>query len=194
MSKARGDLNCKCLCAQTAVLPNVTVWNQLTVAKSSSACLTKKAATLATESACARHRGTLPPRNVAPPGCVMPESTFLQESSSASFTKLSCVRAADCSLRHAPVELARTGDRNPAVPRKARPAPGSGFHVITFGAPRRTSCKPCESKKLLRTINVPTKYATNVGFGSGGADALYITGVFDQCKPPFPETVYRWTP
>jgi len=87
-----------------------------------------------------------------------------------------------------------TGDRNPAVPRKARPAPGSGFHVITFGAPRRTSCKPCESKKLLRTINVPTKYATNVGFGSGGADALYITGVFDQCKPPFPETVYRWTP
>jgi gluconolactonase len=50
-----------------------------------------------------------------------------------------------------------------------------------------------EDKKLVRTIEVPTPYVTNVGFGPTGADTLYITGAFEQWKPPFPGVVYRWT-
>jgi sugar lactone lactonase YvrE len=41
--------------------------------------------------------------------------------------------------------------------------------------------------------NVPTPYVTNVAFGPSGADTLYITGAFDQWKPPFPGAEYRRT-
>jgi sugar lactone lactonase YvrE len=47
--------------------------------------------------------------------------------------------------------------------------------------------------KLVRTIGVPTPYVTNVNFGPDGAGTLYITGVFDPWKAPFPGAVYRWT-
>ena len=50
-----------------------------------------------------------------------------------------------------------------------------------------------EEKKLVRMIKVSTPCVTNVAFGPGGADTLYITGAFDQWKPPFPGAVYRWT-
>ncbi len=50
-----------------------------------------------------------------------------------------------------------------------------------------------EDKKLVRTIEVPTPYVTNMGFGADGAGTVYITGVFDQWKTPFPGAVYRWT-
>jgi sugar lactone lactonase YvrE len=49
-------------------------------------------------------------------------------------------------------------------------------------------------KKLVRTITVPTPYVTNVNFGADGANTLYITGVFDPWKEPYPGAVYRWTP
>ena len=51
-----------------------------------------------------------------------------------------------------------------------------------------------EERKLVRAISVPTPFVTNVGFGPAGSDAVYITGAFDQWKPPFPGAVYRWTP
>lgn len=51
-----------------------------------------------------------------------------------------------------------------------------------------------ESRKLVRTIEVPTPYVTNMAFGPVGADTLFITGVFDPWKPPYPGAVYRWTP
>jgi len=47
-------------------------------------------------------------------------------------------------------------------------------------------------KKLQRIITVPTPYVTNLNFGTDGADTLYITGVFDPWKAPFPGAVYRW--
>jgi len=50
-----------------------------------------------------------------------------------------------------------------------------------------------EEKKLVRMIEVPTPYVTNVAFGPPGVGTLYITGAFDQWKPPFPGAVYRWT-
>jgi gluconolactonase len=49
-----------------------------------------------------------------------------------------------------------------------------------------------EDRKLVRTIDVPTPYVTNMAFGSDGADTVFITGAFEQWKPPFPGAVYRW--
>jgi gluconolactonase len=51
-----------------------------------------------------------------------------------------------------------------------------------------------EDRKLVRTIAVPTPYVTNIGFGPPGSNALFITGAFEQWKPPFPGVVYRWGP
>jgi gluconolactonase len=47
-------------------------------------------------------------------------------------------------------------------------------------------------KKLVRIITVPTPYVTNMNFGADGAGTVYITGVFDPWKAPFPGAVYRW--
>jgi gluconolactonase len=47
-----------------------------------------------------------------------------------------------------------------------------------------------EQRKLVRMIEVPTPYVTNMGFGPSGA--VFITGAFEQWKPPFPGAVYRW--
>jgi gluconolactonase len=47
--------------------------------------------------------------------------------------------------------------------------------------------------KLVRIITVPTPYVTNMNFGADGAGTLYITGVFDPWKAPFPGAVYQWT-
>jgi gluconolactonase len=49
-----------------------------------------------------------------------------------------------------------------------------------------------EDRKLVRTIDVPTPYVTNMAFGPDGADTVFITGAFEQWKPPFPGAVYRW--
>lgn len=47
-------------------------------------------------------------------------------------------------------------------------------------------------KQLVRSIDVPTPYVTNLNLGPDGTDTLYITGAFDQRKPPYPGAVYRW--
>ena len=47
--------------------------------------------------------------------------------------------------------------------------------------------------KLVRTIEVPVPFITNLTFGPDGASTVYITGSFDQWKPPYPGVVYRWT-
>jgi gluconolactonase len=49
-------------------------------------------------------------------------------------------------------------------------------------------------KNLVRIIAVPTPYVTNVNFGPDGAGSVYITGVFDPWKAPYPGAVYRFTP
>jgi gluconolactonase len=48
-------------------------------------------------------------------------------------------------------------------------------------------------KKLVRRIEVPTPFVTNIAFGPQGADPVFITGAFEQWKPPFAGAVYRWT-
>jgi sugar lactone lactonase YvrE len=48
-------------------------------------------------------------------------------------------------------------------------------------------------RKLVRIVSVPTRNVTNLGFGPEGAATLFITGVFQQFKPPYRGTVYRWS-
>jgi gluconolactonase len=48
-----------------------------------------------------------------------------------------------------------------------------------------------DDKKLVRMITVPTPFVTNVAFER---NVVFITGAFEQWKPPFAGTVYRWTP
>jgi sugar lactone lactonase YvrE len=51
-----------------------------------------------------------------------------------------------------------------------------------------------EGKKLVRTIDVPTPFVTNLAFGEAGTGTVFVTGVFDEWKAPYPGTVYRWQP
>jgi gluconolactonase len=50
-----------------------------------------------------------------------------------------------------------------------------------------------ENKKLVDIIKVPTPFVTNMAFGPDGASTVFVTGAFDQFKPPYPGVVYRWT-
>jgi gluconolactonase len=50
-----------------------------------------------------------------------------------------------------------------------------------------------EDKKLVRVIGVPTPYVTNVTFDPHQPDVVFVTGAFEQWKPPYPGAVYRWT-
>jgi gluconolactonase len=51
-----------------------------------------------------------------------------------------------------------------------------------------------ERRKLVRTIEVPTPYVTNIAFDPRAPGALFITGAFEQWQAPFPGAVYRWRP
>ena len=48
-----------------------------------------------------------------------------------------------------------------------------------------------DDKKVVRMIAVPSPYVTNMAFEK---NAVFITGAFEQWKPPFAGAVYRWTP
>jgi sugar lactone lactonase YvrE len=69
--------------------------------------------------------------------------------------------------------------------------PDGNYYIAQNGSGRVLVVS--DGKKLVRTITVPTPYVTNVNFGADGANTLYITGVFDPWKAPFPGAVYRWT-
>jgi sugar lactone lactonase YvrE len=68
--------------------------------------------------------------------------------------------------------------------------PDGNYYIAQNGSGRVLVVS--DGKKLVRTITVPTPYVTNVNFGADGANTLYITGVFDPWKAPFPGAVYRW--
>jgi gluconolactonase len=69
--------------------------------------------------------------------------------------------------------------------------PDGNYYIAQNGSGRVLVVN--DDKKLVRIINVPTPYVTNMNFGADGADTVYITGVFDPWKAPFPGAVYRWT-
>lgn len=49
-----------------------------------------------------------------------------------------------------------------------------------------------EQRKLVRIIGVPTPYVTNVAFDPHQPTVVFVTGAFEQWKPPYPGAVYRW--
>ena len=60
---------------------------------------------------------------------------------------------------------------------------GSG-RVLIVGADR----------KLVRAIEVPTPFVTNLAFGAAGTGTVFITGTFEQWKAPYVGVVYSWQP
>jgi gluconolactonase len=69
--------------------------------------------------------------------------------------------------------------------------PDGNYYIAQNGSGRVLVVN--DERKLVRIITVPTPYVTNMNFGANGADTVYITGVFDPWKAPFPGAVYRWT-
>jgi gluconolactonase len=69
--------------------------------------------------------------------------------------------------------------------------PDGNYYIAQNGSGRVLVVS--EAKKLVRIITVPTPYVTNMNFGADGTATVYITGVFDPWKAPFPGAVYRWT-
>src|SRR6266478_4815775 len=69
--------------------------------------------------------------------------------------------------------------------------PDGNYYIAQNGSGRVLVVN--DAKKLVRIITVPTPYVTNMNFGADGAATVYITGVFDPWKAPFPGAVYRWT-
>jgi gluconolactonase len=69
--------------------------------------------------------------------------------------------------------------------------PDGNYYIAQNGSGRVLVV--AEDKKLVRMIEVPTPYVTNMAFGANGADTVFVTGAFEQWKPPFPGAVYRWT-
>lgn len=71
--------------------------------------------------------------------------------------------------------------------------PDGNFYIAQNGSGRVLVVN--RHKKLVRIIKVGTRNVTNVAFGPWRSGfAVYITGTFNQWKPPYPGAVYRWTP
>src|SRR5262249_50784237 len=70
--------------------------------------------------------------------------------------------------------------------------PDDNYYIAQNGSGRVLVVS--EDKKLVRTIEVPTPYVTNLAFGESGTGTIFVTGVFDEWKPPYPGTLYRWQP
>lgn len=69
--------------------------------------------------------------------------------------------------------------------------PDGNYYIAQNGSGRVLVVS--EDKKLVRTIEVPTPYVTNIGFGPDGSNVVFLTGAFEQWKAPFPGAVYRWS-
>ena len=69
--------------------------------------------------------------------------------------------------------------------------PDGNYYIAQNGSGRVLVVN--EDRKLVRTIEVPTPFVTNMAFGPNGADTVFVTGAFEQWKPPFPGVVYRWS-
>jgi sugar lactone lactonase YvrE len=67
--------------------------------------------------------------------------------------------------------------------------PDGNYYIAQNGSGRVLVVTP--ERKLVRIIKVPTPNVTNMNFGG---KTVYITGVFDPWKAPYPGAVYAWTP
>jgi sugar lactone lactonase YvrE len=69
--------------------------------------------------------------------------------------------------------------------------PDGNYYIAQNGSGRLLVAD--EHRKLVRVITVPTPFVTNVAFDPLEENVVFITGAFEQWKPPFPGAVYRWT-
>jgi len=70
--------------------------------------------------------------------------------------------------------------------------PDDNYYIAQNGSGRVLVVS--EEKKLVRMIEVPTPYVTNLAFGEAGTGTVFVTGVFDEWKAPYPGALYRWQP
>jgi gluconolactonase len=69
--------------------------------------------------------------------------------------------------------------------------PDGNYYIAQNGSGRLLVVD--DGRKLVRVINVPTPYVTNVAFNPLEANVVFVTGAFEQWKAPFPGAVYRWS-
>jgi gluconolactonase len=69
--------------------------------------------------------------------------------------------------------------------------PDGNYYIAQNGSGRLLVVD--DGRKLVRVINVPTPYVTNLAFNPLEADVVFVTGAFEQWKAPFPGAVYRWS-
>jgi sugar lactone lactonase YvrE len=70
--------------------------------------------------------------------------------------------------------------------------PDGNYYIAQNGSGRLLVVN--DEKTLVRIIIVPTPYVTNVAFDPRHAKAVFVTGAFEQWKPPYSGAVYRWVP
>lgn len=70
--------------------------------------------------------------------------------------------------------------------------PDGNYYVAQNGSGRVLVVDP--DGKLVRMISVPTPYVTNMAFDPRERGAVFVTGVFDEWKAPFPGAVYHRAP
>jgi gluconolactonase len=68
--------------------------------------------------------------------------------------------------------------------------PDGNYYVAQNGSGRLLVVD--DNGKLVQTINVPTPFVTNMAFAPNDTKVVFITGAFEQWKPPFAGIVYRW--
>ena len=62
--------------------------------------------------------------------------------------------------------------------------PDGNYYIAQNGSGRLLVVD--DDRKLVRIINVPTPYVTNMAFDPLEANVVFVTGAFEQWKPPFP--------
>jgi sugar lactone lactonase YvrE len=97
----------------------------------------------------------------------------------------------------APAVWARLRDLAPPTPNAdayngpdgLKLGPDGNYYIAQNGSGRVLVVN--EDRKLVRAIRVPTPYVTNVAFDPRQRNVVFVTGAFEQWKPPFPGAVYR---
>jgi gluconolactonase len=70
--------------------------------------------------------------------------------------------------------------------------PDGNYYIAQNGSGRLLVVN--EDRKLVRMISVPAPFVTNMAFDPQHGNVVFVTGAFEQWKPPFPGAVYRWAP
>jgi sugar lactone lactonase YvrE len=70
--------------------------------------------------------------------------------------------------------------------------PDGNYYIAQNGSGRVLVVS--EDKRLVRSIDVPTPFVTNLAFGAAGTGTVFVTGVFDEWRAPYAGGVYRWQP